>query len=96
MEESTEIVLEKLLHVTKDMVAKVYLPLFSLDIIFRVILCKFVRVNNLIFFVATQISDEATRCINVLLAKYDHFRCLAVCTNPLLYVIVNYVSIWCN
>ncbi|CAM0903887.1 unnamed protein product [Alopecurus aequalis] len=46
MEESIEIVFEKLLHVTKDMVAK--------------------------------ISDEANRCINVLLAKYDHFRCLAV------------------
>ncbi|KAM0904238.1 hypothetical protein ACQ4PT_018122 [Festuca glaucescens] len=46
MEESIEIVLEKLLHVTKDMVAK--------------------------------ISDEANRCINVLLSKYDQFRCLAV------------------
>ncbi|KAM3388114.1 hypothetical protein ACQJBY_010718 [Aegilops geniculata] len=46
MEESIEIVLEKLLHVTKDVVAK--------------------------------ISNEANRCINVLLAKYDPFRCLAV------------------
>ncbi|XP_037478432.1 CLIP-associated protein-like isoform X2 [Triticum dicoccoides] len=46
MEESIEIVLEKLLHVTKDVVAK--------------------------------ISNEVNRCINVLLAKYDPFRCLAV------------------
>uniref|UniRef100_I1PMV6 TOG domain-containing protein n=2 Tax=Oryza TaxID=4527 RepID=I1PMV6_ORYGL len=46
MEESIEIVLEKLLHVTKDMVAK--------------------------------ISNEANQCLNVLLAKYDPFRCLAV------------------
>ncbi|KQJ83476.1 CLIP-associated protein isoform X2 [Brachypodium distachyon] len=46
MEESIEIVFEKLLHLTKDVVAK--------------------------------ISNEANRCINVLLAKYDPFRCLAV------------------
>ncbi|VAH34067.1 unnamed protein product [Triticum turgidum subsp. durum] len=46
MEESIEIVLEKLLHVTKDVVAK--------------------------------ISNEANRCINVLLAKYDPFRSLAL------------------
>uniref|UniRef100_A0A0E0CNF8 TOG domain-containing protein n=1 Tax=Oryza meridionalis TaxID=40149 RepID=A0A0E0CNF8_9ORYZ len=46
MEESIEIVLEKLLHVTKDVVAKV--------------------------------SNEANQCLNVVLAKYDPFRCLAV------------------
>uniref|UniRef100_A0A0E0K2G2 TOG domain-containing protein n=1 Tax=Oryza punctata TaxID=4537 RepID=A0A0E0K2G2_ORYPU len=46
MEESIEIVLEKLLHVTKDVVAKV--------------------------------SNEANQCLNVALAKYDPFRCLAV------------------
>jgi CLIP-associating protein 1/2 len=44
-----------------------------------------------------QISDEANRCINVLLAKYDHFRCLAVCPIIfLLYIIVNFVSNWCK
>jgi CLIP-associating protein 1/2 len=46
IEDSIEIVLEKLLHVTKDVVAK--------------------------------ISNEANQCLNVLLAKYDPFRCLAV------------------
>jgi len=46
IEDSMEIVLEKLLHVTKDVVAK--------------------------------ISNEANQCLNVLLAKYDPFRCLAV------------------
>uniref|UniRef100_A0A804RGB5 TOG domain-containing protein n=1 Tax=Zea mays TaxID=4577 RepID=A0A804RGB5_MAIZE len=46
IEDSTEIVLEKLLHVTKDAVAK--------------------------------ISNEANQCLNVLLAKYDPFRCLDV------------------
>ncbi|KAL6903536.1 hypothetical protein ACP4OV_004349 [Aristida adscensionis] len=46
MEDSIEIVLEKLLHVTKDVVAK--------------------------------ISNEANQCLNVLLAQYDPFRCLAV------------------
>jgi CLIP-associating protein 1/2 len=34
-----------------------------------------------IFFVAVQISNEANQCLNVLLAKYDPFRCLAVCIN---------------
>ncbi|CAN6235566.1 unnamed protein product [Urochloa humidicola] len=46
IEDSIEIVLEKLLHVTKDAVAK--------------------------------ISNEANQCLNVLLAKYDPFRCLTV------------------
>ncbi|PAN39004.1 hypothetical protein PAHAL_7G213300 [Panicum hallii] len=46
IEDSIEIVLEKLLHVTKDVVAK--------------------------------ISNEANQCLNILLAKYDPFRCLAV------------------
>ncbi|XP_062226123.1 CLIP-associated protein-like [Phragmites australis] len=46
IEDSIEIVLEKLLHVTKDVVAK--------------------------------ISNEANQCLNVLLVKYDPFRCLAV------------------
>ncbi|XP_062219673.1 CLIP-associated protein-like [Phragmites australis] len=46
MEESIEIVLEKLLHVTKDDVAKV--------------------------------SNKAHKCLNVVLAEYDPFRCLAV------------------
>ncbi|CAL5026552.1 unnamed protein product [Urochloa decumbens] len=46
IEDSVEIVLEKLLHVTKDVVAK--------------------------------ISNEANQCLNVLLAKYDPFRCLTV------------------
>jgi CLIP-associating protein 1/2 len=87
MEESIEIVLEKLLHVTKDMVAKVFLPFFfslleSFDL-FSVLFCV-----NLMFFVAMQISDEANRCINVLLSKYDHFRCLSVCTNLFSYISV--------
>ncbi|PNT69074.1 CLIP-associated protein isoform X2 [Brachypodium distachyon] len=46
MEESVEIVLEKILHVTKDVVAK--------------------------------ISNEANQYLNVVLAKYDPFRCLDV------------------
>ncbi|KAK3142128.1 hypothetical protein QOZ80_4BG0342570 [Eleusine coracana subsp. coracana] len=46
IEDSIEIVLEKLLHVTKDVVAK--------------------------------ISNEANQCLNILLAKYDPFRSLAV------------------
>ncbi|KAL5213292.1 hypothetical protein ABZP36_024139 [Zizania latifolia] len=46
MEESIEIVLEKLLHVSKDVAAKV--------------------------------SNEANQCLNIVLAKYDPFRCLAV------------------
>ncbi|RCV34450.1 hypothetical protein SETIT_7G160500v2 [Setaria italica] len=46
IEDSVEIVLEKLLHVTKDAMAK--------------------------------ISNEANQCLNVLLAKYDPFRCLTV------------------
>ncbi|CAD6263130.1 unnamed protein product [Miscanthus lutarioriparius] len=46
IEDSMEIVLEKLLHVTKDAVAK--------------------------------ISNEANQCLNVLWAKYDPFRCLAI------------------
>jgi hypothetical protein len=37
-----------------------------------------------IFFIAVQISNEANQCLNVLLGKYDPFRCLAVCTNILL------------
>uniref|UniRef100_A0ACD5YMH7 Uncharacterized protein n=1 Tax=Avena sativa TaxID=4498 RepID=A0ACD5YMH7_AVESA len=47
MEESIEIVLEKLVLMTKDIMAK-------------------------------QISNEANQCVNVVLAKYDPFRCLAV------------------
>lgn len=39
------------------------------------------------FFVALQISNEANQCLNVLLAKYDPFRCLAVCTNYFSYVL---------
>ncbi|VAI47200.1 unnamed protein product [Triticum turgidum subsp. durum] len=46
MEESIEIILEKLVQMTKDVVAK--------------------------------ISNEANQCLNVVLAKYDPFRCLAV------------------
>ncbi|KAM0860755.1 hypothetical protein ACQ4PT_046340 [Festuca glaucescens] len=46
MEESIEIVLEKLVQMTKDIMAK--------------------------------ISSEANQCLNVVLAKYDPFRCLAV------------------
>ncbi|XP_062185863.1 CLIP-associated protein-like isoform X2 [Phragmites australis] len=46
IEDSIEIVLEKLLHVTKDVVVK--------------------------------ISNEANRCLNILLGKYDPSRCLAV------------------
>ncbi|KAF7002506.1 hypothetical protein CFC21_017992 [Triticum aestivum] len=67
MEESIEIVLEKLLHVTKDVVAK--------------------------------ISNEANRCINVLLAKYDPFRSLAVVVpllvsddEKILVVCINYLT----
>jgi len=51
IEDSMEIVFEKLLHVTKDAVAK--------------------------------ISNEANQCLNVLLAKYNPFTCLAI-TVPLL------------
>ncbi len=33
-----------------------------------------------------QVSNEANQCLNVVLAKYDPFRCLAVCTElPFLY-----------
>ncbi|XP_020083722.1 CLIP-associated protein isoform X2 [Ananas comosus] len=46
MEDSIEIVIEKLLHVTKDAVVKV--------------------------------SNEAHRCLSIVLAQYDPFRCLAV------------------
>ncbi|KAJ3706355.1 hypothetical protein LUZ61_010060 [Rhynchospora tenuis] len=46
MEDSIEIVFEKLIHVTKDTVSKV--------------------------------SDEAHKCLNILLTQYDPFRCLGV------------------
>ncbi|KAG0449558.1 hypothetical protein HPP92_027229 [Vanilla planifolia] len=46
MEDSVEIIIEKLLHVTKDAVAKV--------------------------------SNEAHRCLTIMLAQYDKFRCLSV------------------
>jgi len=35
-----------------------------------------------------QISNEANQCLNVLLAKYDPFRCLAVCTKFCSYVLL--------
>lgn len=41
-----------------------------------------------------QISNEANQCLNVLLAKYDPFRCLAVRTNIFSYC--SFLSVQCT
>lgn len=40
------------------------------------------------FFVSVQISNEANQCLNVLLAKYNPFTCLAVCRKFCSYVLL--------
>jgi len=70
MEESIEIVLEKLLHVTKDDFVKVYFLSFQ----------KFSPFfHATVFLMLIQVANEAHRCLNVMLAKYDPYRCPSVC-----------------
>lgn len=88
MEQSIEIVLEKLLHVTKDDVAKVY-------VLSHEKFSPFLLAN--IFLMLRQVSNEAHQCLYVVLAKYDPFRCLSVCPEYLLITkISSYITTCCN
>lgn len=70
MEDSVEIVIEKLLHVTKDVVQKVCLFISSVS---TPIICV------LRFFSSCfQVSSEAEHCLSIVLSQYDPFRCLSV------------------
>lgn len=74
MEDSVEIVIEKLLHATKDAVPKAT----HISFLVEASISKYcVAVPKLFLF--SQVSDEANQCLSTILDQSDPFRCLAVC-----------------
>lgn len=73
MDDSVEIVLEKLLHVTKDVVAKVSKFFYVYGLMW------FHICSTYFFLPCIQVSNEAEQCLTVVLSQYDPFRCLTVC-----------------
>lgn len=73
MEDSVEIVIEKLLHVTNDIFPKV-----TFFRILELLLPVFTGLKLLIApFI--QVSNDAEHCLTIVLSQYDPFRCLSVC-----------------
>lgn len=94
-----EIVIEKLLHVTKDAVPKV---IFSDQTSFLAMFLPYVWCLNVLVYV--QVSNEAEHCLTVVLSQYDPFRCLSVCVFDIslsyiwisLALIFNISSLYCE
>lgn len=73
MEDSVEIVIEKLLHVSKDSVPKVNAFLEALHS-FPIVLTSLSHY----FYIYIQVSSESEHCLTIVLSQYDPFRCLSV------------------
>ena len=84
MENSVEIVVEKLLNVTKDIVPKV--SSFIMFLIFFYVVAFFSQVLQ--FSPLLQVSNEAEHCLTIVLSQNDPFRCLSVCISWFFYLLV--------
>lgn len=71
MEDSVEVVIEKLLNATKDVAPKVN---SHLD---EVIMLKISLPSFLMCYIV-QVANEAEHCLTMVLSLYDPFRCLSV------------------
>lgn len=82
MEDSVEIVIEKLLHVSKDSVPKVtYCMLKPLFLVHPPDpYCFFINTDVVYDNISFQVSSEAEQCLTTVLSQYDPFRCLSVCS----------------